>query len=138
MLYVAGLFLFVIGAFIGLKLPDFDQSFYWRPLIVHRSLLTHSALLPLILFFTLKGHVIGKKADPRLRLPLLGFLLATAVHLCFDLFPYRWSGYALVHIPLFGWVGAWTSALLPFCWGVAPSSAYTWPAVSSSGSVRSA
>jgi len=110
MRYVLGLFLFVISAFIGLKLPDFDQSFYWRPLIVHRSLLTHSALLPLILFFTLKGHVLGKKADPLVRLPLLGFLLATAVHLCFDLFPYAWAGYALVHIPLFGWVGAWPSA----------------------------
>jgi len=110
MLYIAGLFLLVVGAFIGLKLPDFDQSFYWRPLIIHRSLLTHSALLPLILFWALKAHVIGKKADPRLRLPLLGFLLATAVHFCFDLFPYAWAGYALVHIPLLGWVGAWPSA----------------------------
>ena len=110
MRYITGLFLFVLGAFIGLKLPDLDQSFYWRPLLVHRSLLTHSALLPLILFLTLKGHVLGKKADPRLRLPLLGFLLATAVHFCFDLFPYRWTGYALVHIPLLGWVGAWSSA----------------------------
>ncbi len=112
MRYTAGLFLFVIAAFIGLKLPDFDQSFYWRPLIVHRSLLTHSALLPLILFWLLRAHVIGKKADPRLRLSLMGFLLATAVHFCFDLFPSAWTGYALVHIPLLGWVGAWPSAFL--------------------------
>ena len=109
--YPIALLLFVFAAFVGLKLPDFDQAFYWRPLIVHRSLLTHSFLLPLILFLCLQAQVIGKKADLRLRLPLLGFLLATAVHLCFDLFPRQWYGMAHVHIPLHGYVGEFPSIL---------------------------
>lgn len=111
MQYIAGLFLFVVGAFIGLKLPDFDLVFRWWPLIEHRSLLTHGLLIPLLLFATLKTHVIGKQADPRLRLALLGFYLATAVHLCFDLFPSRWYGMAHIHIPLLGWVGEAPSVL---------------------------
>jgi len=109
--YIAGLFLFVIGAFIGLKLPDFDLAFHWWPLIEHRSLLTHGMLIPLLLFATLRQHVVGKQADPRLRLSLMGFLLATAVHLCFDLFPSGWYGMAHIHIPLLGWVGAFPSGI---------------------------
>ena len=111
MRYTAGLFLFVIAAFVGLKLPDFDLAFRWYPLIMHRSLLTHSFLIPLLLFGALRPHVIGKQADPRLRLSLMGFCLALAVHFCFDLFPGSWQGFARIHIPLDGWVGVVPSVL---------------------------
>ena len=104
--YLAGLLLFVVGAFIGLRLPDFDLYFRWWPLIVHRSLLTHGFLVPLLLFVSLRGRSGKPFADNRPRLFLLGFCIATAVHLCFDLFPSAWRGYARVHFPLLGWMAA--------------------------------
>jgi len=112
MRYATGLFLFVIGSLVGLKLPDFDLVFRWWPLIEHRSMLTHGLIVPLVLFAALKGQVVGKRSDPRLRLALMGFCLATAVHLCFDLFPQGWGRYSSVHIPLIGW----TDALLSVLW----------------------
>ena len=33
----------------------------------------------------------------------MGFSLGVAVHLCFDLFPKAWQGYALIHVPVVGW-----------------------------------
>lgn len=102
---LAGLFLFVVGCFIGLELPDFDQNFYWRPLIVHRSLLTHGPLVALLLLAALRPQLAyknatGRKPSSMPRLFLMGFCLASAVHLCFDMFPSGWYGYALIHPPL--------------------------------------
>lgn len=111
MRYAVGLLLFVVGSFIGLRLADFDLIFHWWPLIVHRSLLTHGFLIPLLLMVALRAQLAGKNADPRPRLFLLGFCLASAVHLCFDLFPRAWRGYALVHVPLLGWMSPVLSGL---------------------------
>lgn len=104
---LAGLFLFVVGCFTGLELPDFDQAFYWRPLIEHRSLLTHGPLVALLLLLALRPQLAfkdaaGRKPGPMPRLFLMGFCLASAVHLCFDMFPSLMYGYALIHIPLVG------------------------------------
>ena len=35
----------------------------------------------------------------------LGFV----VHLAFDLFPRAWSGYALISMPVYGWLPGWAS-----------------------------
>ncbi len=42
-------FVFIFSYCIGLKFPDIDQLF--RSSLGHRSIITHSILLPIILFF---------------------------------------------------------------------------------------
>ena len=101
MAYLTGMVLFVIGCFIGLRFADFDYWFRWNPLLVHRSLLTHSVLMPLLLFRAFRGN-----ADPAARLFVIGVCVASAVHLAFDLFPSGWYGYARVHVPFYGHVSA--------------------------------
>ncbi|MCC7271885.1 MAG: hypothetical protein IT561_04400 [Alphaproteobacteria bacterium] len=80
---------------IGLVLPDIDQRI---PFIGHRSALTHSVLLPLLL--------AG-------RWPAIAGLLAggIAVHLGADLLPRGWFGYALVRVPFLGPLDATLSQL---------------------------
>ena len=98
----AAIVLFAFGCLIGLKLADFDQSFRWWPLIVHRSLLTHGFLAPLLLFLAVRPRK-GVPDEPRLRLFVQGVCLATAVHLCFDLYPARWYNYSRIFVPFAGW-----------------------------------
>lgn len=97
MQYVLGVLLFVVGSFIGLRFADFDHSFRWLPLLDHRSLLTHSFLVPLLVFWVLR-----KQTDPASRLFVMGICIASAVHLGFDLFARSWYGYALIHLPFYG------------------------------------
>ncbi|MGE0713982.1 MAG: hypothetical protein AB7P02_00960 [Alphaproteobacteria bacterium] len=80
---------------IGLLLPDLDQRL---PLIGHRSALTHSMLLPLLL--------VG-------RWPAAAGMLAggIAVHLAADLLPRGWYGYALIRLPLIGALDGMTSQI---------------------------
>ena len=93
----------VAGAWAGLELPDCDQRI---DLLLHRSIVTHGPLIPLCLFWTLK--------DVRyswVRLFVMYVCLGFMVHMAFDLFPARWSGYALISIPLYGRIPAWASVL---------------------------
>ena len=85
----------ILGVYLGLNFPDIDQR---TDLLVHRSIFTHGFIVPL--FFFLFTSLITKKS---LRLFLMGFVVAIAVHLSFDLFPRGWWGYALIHIPQIGW-----------------------------------
>ena len=113
---IYALLLFVIGGAIGLRGPDFDLALRWYPLLVHRSLLTHSFFLPLLLCLNLVGKRLAKKAgiagqiernDFAATAParwfIMGISLATAVHLCFDLFPRYWQGFSRIYVPLYGW-----------------------------------
>jgi hypothetical protein len=86
-----------VGAAIGLKFPDIDHRI---PFLEHRSLLTHSCLPILALLWWAQRQSVQKCAA--LRAPVIGFSLANAVHLSFDLFPRALSGPALIHIPLYG------------------------------------
>lgn len=86
------------GAAIGLFLPDVDRSF---PFLLHRSILTHSALIPLLCALSLQHTSPSWK-----RCATIGLSTAVAVHLSFDLFPVLWMGFALIHLPLYGWLGA--------------------------------
>ena len=70
----------LIGLALGERFPDVDQH---TGLLVHRSVFTHGPLLPLLLFLLTSGI---KRPVP-IRLFALGFSVAVAVHLCFDLFP---------------------------------------------------
>lgn len=85
----------VVLIYAGTTIPDTDQ---WLPLLGHRSIVTHSLLVP--------GLVL-------LRWPMVGGMLAGgfAIHLAADLLSRKWVGYALVKLPLAGSLGATGSQL---------------------------
>ena len=108
--YAAGVILLIVAVRIGLKLPDIDQKVSF---LSHRSLLTHGMWLPLLLFFARRDRRATRHAwlDPMLRLFIIGLSLSLAVHLCFDLFPRAWRGFALIKAPFYGSTGASFSQL---------------------------
>ncbi len=112
--YPLALVLFFVGIRVGIGFADIDQSitrhfpFANRGyLFAHRSILTHGWLLPLLLFC-----LVEKTPHHAPRLFAIGFFLASSVHLCFDLFPRCWSGYALIKIPFYGY----TSGVFSWLW----------------------
>lgn len=96
--YLVAVLLLVLAVRVGLKLPDIDGKLWF---LKHRSLLTHGLLLPLLLFCLARPYL-----NPVPRLFVIGLSLSMAVHLCFDLFPKAWSGFALIKVPLYGQTGA--------------------------------
>lgn len=102
----------VLSAYIGSRFPDIDQH---TDLLIHRSILTHGFLVPLVLFM-----IALRMKNNLLRDFVLIFMTSIAVHLCFDLFPKAWFGYAQIHIPIYGWTPAlvsviWMCACTVFC-----------------------
>lgn len=96
----------LLGLTLGLRFPDIDRAFDGTSLLVHRSILTHGFLLSLLFYGLVRTH----KAKPvAWRLLCIGFSLALAVHLCFDFFPRGWRGFALIHIPFYGWMNGFFS-----------------------------
>ena len=93
--------LLILSAYIGSRFPDIDQH---TNLLIHRSILTHGLLVPLALFL-----IVFRMKNNRVRDFVLIFMTAVAIHLCFDLFPRAWRGYALIHIPNVGWTPAFVS-----------------------------
>ena len=93
-LIIAPIFL-VVGLHWGIRLPDIDQL---TDLLLHRSIITHGPLIPVILF-----AVALRLRFPPTRLFAMGVCLAFAIHHAFDLFPKSWSAYALISIPFYGW-----------------------------------
>src|SRR5215207_7160858 len=92
----------LLGLAVGLKLPDIDSrlpSLVPSWLLLHRSILTHGMLVSLLLFRLARRR---RGAAPSLRLFAVGLSLAVAVHLCFDFFPRGWTGFALIHVPVYG------------------------------------
>jgi hypothetical protein len=94
MRYIIGMLLLPIGIAVGLSLPDIDHELGF---LVHRSLVTHGCLFPFLAFW-----VAYKRENPMTRLFSMGFSVSSAAHLSFDLFPRAWTGFALIHIPLYG------------------------------------
>lgn len=92
--YAAVLLAFTL-IYAGTKVPDSDQ---WLPLLDHRSAVTHSLLLPLLLF----PHW-----------PLVAGLIAggVTIHLAADLLSRKWVGYALIKVPILGTLDATSSRL---------------------------
>lgn len=110
--YIIGLLLLSIGIAIGLNLPDLD---YRVSFLAHRSIVTHSFFFPLLLFW-----LIPKKEKSTIYWLSIGFSLSFVTHLCFDLFPKAWTGFALISIPLYGrssplfsWL--WIAGSIVFC-----------------------
>lgn len=102
--YLLGILLLVVGLVVGIHLPDLDQRV---PFLLHRSILTHNAFLPLLL-----GLLLRRQERPALRLLTIGLSEALAIHLAFDLFPTTWTGYALISLPFLGR----TSPLFSWLW----------------------
>lgn len=101
---VADIILLLLALSLGLNLPDLDQQI---PFLIHRSIITHGFLIPAAVFWAVHKD---KKASSRFL--SMGFNLAVATHLCFDLFPQAWRGFALIHIPIWGR----SSALFSWLW----------------------
>lgn len=104
------LLLTALGMALGFALPDLDLKLAFAGLL-HRSILTHGCLAPLLAAW------LAKDAGAAGRALLGGLCAALAIHLCFDLFPVRWIGFALITIPLLGR----TSALVSWLWIAASS-----------------
>ncbi|MYC94694.1 MAG: hypothetical protein F4X14_06960 [Caldilineaceae bacterium SB0661_bin_32] len=86
---------FAIGAWLGTLFPDIDRFKIFR--LRHRSIVTHSFLMPLLLW---TGLSFTTAEWPEWFIP--GFAAGVALHLAFDLFPQKWRGFALVDVPKWG------------------------------------
>lgn len=100
------------GAALGLSLPDTDHVFFF---LRHRSMVTHSVLFPFLAYY------FSRDSKYWVRMGATGLALAITVHLCFDLFPADWRGYALLYIPFGGalpgtmsWL--WLFGNMVACW----------------------
>lgn len=111
-IHLTGIILLLLALLLGLNLPDLDHQIQF---LVHRSIITHGFLIPLGVFMLVYKD---KTSSPRFL--SMGFSLATVTHLCFDLFPRAWAGFALIHIPfwgrstpIFSWI--WLGASIIIC-----------------------
>ena len=99
-LYLAVVASLMISFFyIGFKFPDIDLKF---KSIGHRSIITHSPLLPLMLFILHETNMLwlvyAKKYDIT-RYFIIGSSLGIALHLLYDLRPKSFKGTALIKFP---------------------------------------
>ena len=101
MKYPLGLLALIAGLAAGDWFPDIDQK---TSLLLHRSIVTHGPLAPLIVFAAASGS-----RSIQIRWFALGLTLGVAIHLAFDLFPSSWSGFALISVPSYGWTAPWFS-----------------------------
>lgn len=82
--------LITVSFFFGIKLPDWDFKLKLR----HRSILTHSPFVTIIFI-----ALYETKTSYFFKYFIVGFSTAIAIHILFDLFPYKWKGGALLKIP---------------------------------------
>jgi hypothetical protein len=121
-----GMLLF--GLTSGAIFPDLDLRV---PFLLHRSIVTHGMLLPIILL------CIWVRFRPQLqwvRTLSVGFCAALAAHLSLDLFPWMWKGFALIHIPGYGRSSAefswgWITGSIVVCAYLAASSMRSAPEI---------
>ena len=91
MKYLFAFVLLGVGLAVGDCFPDIDQH---TGLLLHRSIVTHGPLVPLIAV-----AIAATSRTILLRWFALGLVVGFAVHLSFDLFPKGWSGFALISVP---------------------------------------
>ena len=114
-----------------------DQTIAIPGLIVHRSAITHSALV--VLAISLSSARLGPEVR---RLVTSGAAVGLALHLVPDMLPEGWTGYALIHVPLLGklsWVpfgGDWFPGVFSFCWLGANAVSGFWIALGSRVGIR--
>jgi|TARA_B100001964_G_scaffold24564_1_gene24483 hypothetical protein len=93
----SSIFFFLI-ALVTVSIPDWDLA--TGKLLLHRSILTHSILIPFLL-----DHYSKKYSSKQYPVIIAAIYFAFMVHLSGDLFPESWQGYALISIPFIGWIG---------------------------------
>ena len=71
--------LFGLGVYLGSETPDLDQRTH---LLLHRSVLTHGLLAPLVI-----SKLLGGSSARAPRWFAAGFALGMVIHLAADLFP---------------------------------------------------
>ena len=100
-----------VSLLAGLEFPDFDLHLLF--FLGHRSILTHGIIVPFFLykFLTMEscskfsnkifGRFFSNKNISKevLDYVYIGFLIGIAIHLCADLFPKAWIGYAQIVFP---------------------------------------
>lgn len=91
--------LFLGGLMVGVRWPDWD---FVIPGLRHRSGLTHSLLLPVVVYML---------AFPA---TAAGLALGIALHLSSDIQPKAWTGAALIKLPYIGSIGSKMSPLWLF------------------------
>lgn len=90
-LSILGIILIFVSFLFGIKLPDWDFKLNLR----HRSIITHSPLITVLLIVFYKIN-----EDYFFKYFIVGFSIAIAIHIIFDLFPHKWQGGALLKIPI--------------------------------------
>ena len=108
--------LFGLGFYLGSETPDLDQR---TDLLLHRSILTHGLLAPLLV-----SKLFGGCSVRSLQWLAAGFSSGVAIHLAADLFPKAWTGFALISLPFYGWLPppvsiAWLVVSVVVCVGMA-------------------
>ena len=93
----------LVGLHCGIVMPDIDQR---TDLLLHRSIITHSPLIPVIV------SLLALRIGLGLYTFAMGVSIGFAVHHTFDLFPTGWTGYALISLPFYGW----TPPLFSWIW----------------------
>ena len=99
--------LFGLGCYLGSETPDLDQH---TDLLLHRSILTHGLLAPLLV-----SKLFGGCSARSLQWFAAGFALGVAIHLASDLFPEAWTGFSLISLPFYGWLPATASITWLVC-----------------------
>jgi hypothetical protein len=117
MVYFAQLAALAFGVLLGIQLPDADLWLFFLS-GQHRSILTHSPLIPYGLYLAAQGR------GPWWRWGAVGLATAFAAHLAYDVFPRAWYGAALVKVPLLGQMNPTLSLLILMggvvgCWYLA-------------------
>lgn len=116
----AYLVILYISLLAGLEFPDFDLHLLF--FLGHRSILTHGIIIPFFLYTFLNNERYSKISNKIfgrffsnknvskevLDYVYIGFLIGIAIHLCADLFPKAWIGFALIKFP------PWISMGAPF------------------------
>ena len=107
----AYLVILYVSLLAGLEFPDFDLHVLF--FLGHRSILTHGIIVPFFLykFLTMESYskisnkIFGRFFSNKniskevLDYVYIGFLIGIAIHLCADLFPKAWIGYAQIVFP---------------------------------------
>ena len=103
------LIIFLLGLYVGLEFPDKDQMF--QKSLGHRSIITHSILLPLLLIL-----INSFKPKILINIFIIGVFLGIGLHLSADLHPKNWNWYGYANIKLLSnksigalspiWIGA--------------------------------
>ena len=92
--YFAFIIVLSFGYFIGLFFPDTDQGM--QSLLGHRSIITHSILLPYLLYSYFKKN---NNLTPLKTIFIVGIYLGIGLHLSADLHPKAFRGFALIKLP---------------------------------------